>query len=77
MVVAVVDGSTIQAAQLRPGDAIIKVDGHPIKGTHDFAARLRAKKPGETVTLDYLRPGRSLGAQMIIQHVRVTVAVQE
>ena len=77
IVLGAAEGSPAQTAHLRRGDAIIKVDDVPIADTHNFAARVAAKKPGETVTLDYLRPGRTFGSQMVIQHVRAAVPVAD
>jgi S1-C subfamily serine protease len=44
-------GSPAYAAGLRRGDIITTMDGHPISGTGDLLRHLRAKNPGDTVTV--------------------------
>jgi S1-C subfamily serine protease len=49
------DGSDIALG----GDVIKKIDGRNMKSMDDVASAINAKKPGDTVTLELLRSGRS------------------
>ncbi len=42
-----------------PGDVVVAVDGRPTLKTEDLSYVLNQKRPGETVTLDVLRGGRT------------------
>jgi serine protease Do len=45
-------------AGLQPGDALISVDGTPIKNGDDLIAMISAKAPGSTVKIGYRRNGK-------------------
>jgi serine protease Do len=45
-------------AGLRPGDAIISVDGQPIQGSDDLIRTISSKTPGASVTLGVVRDGK-------------------
>jgi len=62
----IVDGSPAEAAGLKPGDAIVKIDGKVAKSAEDALARIRSKKAGETIDLSLVRKG-----QVIESEVRV------
>ena len=52
------------------GDVIVAVDGQPVKTADDLYSLLEVHKPGDTVTLTYLRDGQR-------QDVKVTLEVSE
>jgi S1-C subfamily serine protease len=54
------DGSNIALG----GDVLKKIDGRNIKSMDDVIAVVDAKKPGDTVRLDYLRNGKSQTATL-------------
>jgi putative serine protease PepD len=68
-VASVVPGGPADSAGLRSGDIITAVDGTPATSTDQLAALTIAKRPGDTVAVEYVRAGQSkttrltLGAQ--------------
>src|SRR4051794_3989618 len=66
---AVVPGGPADSAGLEPGDVITAVDGVPAPSADQLAAITIAKRPGDTVTIEFVRGGQSkttrltLGAQ--------------
>jgi putative serine protease PepD len=59
-VVAAVDsGGPAAAAGIRPGDAIVSLDGHPIASADDVATVLATLRPGQTVPVEIVRPNGS------------------
>ncbi|MGQ0815963.1 MAG: S1C family serine protease [Gemmatimonadota bacterium] len=55
----VVDGSPADRGGLRAGDVIVGIEGRPVKQGADFRQLLRTRRPGDDVTLNVLRGGRS------------------
>lgn len=45
-------------AGLRAGDIISAIDGKRVAGTKDLIVRIRSHRPGDTVTVTYLRDGK-------------------
>jgi S1-C subfamily serine protease len=71
MIVRVFPGSPAEAAGLKgaqvdrqghiiPGDVIVSIDNKPIKAGTDLFNVLEQYKPGDTVTVGYLRNGRKM-----------------
>ena len=52
-------GSAGAAAGLQPGDVLTKVNDDLISSSDDLVATIRSHRPGDTVTLTYLRDGSS------------------
>jgi S1-C subfamily serine protease len=50
-------GSAAAGAGLRAGDLITAVDGRAVVGITDLAARIREYRPGDTVTIEFVRDG--------------------
>jgi S1-C subfamily serine protease len=58
-VIEVVPGSAADRAGLEVGDAILFVDGKKVEATEDLRARIRARSPGDEVSLAILRNGET------------------
>jgi serine protease Do len=54
---AVTSGSAADRAGLRPGDVITKIGSHTIRNVGDVTNALTAHRPGERVTVEYVRNG--------------------
>jgi putative serine protease PepD len=59
-------GGPAEKAGLRAGDVITKVDGMPIGTPDELIAAIRAKEPGQSVDLIYVRSGASKSAQLVL-----------
>jgi putative serine protease PepD len=55
-------GSPAAHAGLRPGDMIVSLAGRPVRDPSALAAAVNAHKPGETVTVGYVRHGAHMTA---------------
>ena len=53
-------------AGIKPGDAIVSIDGREIKGGDDLVDDISARKVGSTVKLGYLRDGKKAVADVVI-----------
>ncbi len=62
----VTDGGPAQAAGLRAGDVVTEVDGVNTTTADGLIAAIRFHAPGSTVTVGYLRDGRSGTAQVTL-----------
>jgi M6 family metalloprotease-like protein len=56
----VTPGSPAQAAGIRTGDLVVKVDGAPLAGAATLGDSLADRKPGDTVTLALRRDGKDM-----------------
>ncbi|MGZ4536866.1 MAG: S1C family serine protease [Nocardioidaceae bacterium] len=52
-------GSAAQQAGLRKGDVVTKVDNEVITGSESLVATIRGERPGDKVTLTYVRNGQT------------------
>ena len=57
--IEVVDKGGAEAAGLRPGDIITKVDETAVSNYYDLAFAVGSKRPGDKVAVTYLRNGRT------------------
>lgn len=63
---SVVSGKGAEAAGLKGGDVVVKVDGKPITGTVTLRGALENHKPGDQVSVVYLRDGKSMQANVVL-----------
>ena len=66
LVTEVVPGSPAADAGLEQGDLVTAVDGDPIRQMSDLAARIRARQPGDSVTVDVLRDDEVLRVDVVL-----------
>ena len=66
-VASVVPNSPAQAAGIRPGDVIVKVNDQPVKTLRDYANILKQFDPGTTVTFTLLRNGQTVTATVTLK----------
>ena len=52
------EGEPAAKAGLKPGDAVIAIDGRPLRSSEDLISRISSKKPGDAAELTVLRDGR-------------------
>jgi putative serine protease PepD len=53
----VVRNGPADQAGMRPGDVIVAIDGRPVSTPEELVVLLRAREPGDEVTLQYVRDG--------------------
>lgn len=58
-VVEVVNDSPADKAGLRKDDVITEVDGSPLRGTSELYREIRSHKPGDKITLTFIRNGET------------------
>jgi hypothetical protein len=55
-------GGPAEAAGMRANDIVLSLDGAPVKSVEEFRTRLGQTKPGQKVTVEYLRKGKTATA---------------
>lgn len=63
---SVVSGKGAEAAGLKGGDIIVNVDGKPVTGAVTLRGALNNHKPGDRVTVVYLRDGKSAQSTVVL-----------
>jgi S1-C subfamily serine protease len=56
----------LRYGRLVPGDVITGIDGRPVATADDLAAALETRAPGDRVTVDFLRDGRPMSAEVTL-----------
>jgi putative serine protease PepD len=59
-------GSTAEKAGIQKGDVVTKVDDHLITDADSLVATIRSYRPGDQVTVTYLRGGETKTAQLTL-----------
>ncbi|MGE4158789.1 MAG: S1C family serine protease [Planctomycetota bacterium] len=65
-------GGPAEKAGLRPRDIITSIDGREVHGFSDVQAAVRNRKPGDTLTLELVRGGRTQTLQVTLGSVSET-----
>ena len=60
------NGSTADSSGLERGDVITRVDDHQVTGADSLVATIRAYRPGDKVTVTYVRDGETKTAQLTL-----------
>ena len=66
LVIEVVNGSPADQSGLQEGDLIIAVDGSPVLGMSELAARIRLTSPGKMVAIDIVRSGEEIVLNVVL-----------
>jgi hypothetical protein len=60
------EGSPAAKAGLKGGDILVEFDGKEIKNLYDYTYALRARKPGDTITVKVQRDGQTVEAKVTL-----------
>lgn len=66
-ILGVVSGSSAEAAKLRAGDVIVRIDGAPVAAPLDFAQAVARKRAGASVQLVYWRDGSRRTQRIVLK----------
>jgi S1-C subfamily serine protease len=61
------DGSPASRAGLKGGDVLVEFDGKKIDNLYDFTYALRARKPGDKVTVTVMRGGEKITREVTLE----------
>jgi hypothetical protein len=63
-------GSPAEKAGIRGGDTLVAFGGMTIRNLHDLTFALKARRPGDTVEVRYLRAGKELRTNAVLEERR-------
>lgn len=63
---SVIRGKGAEAAGLQEGDVVIRVDGQTIADSENLRGVLAGRKPGERVSVVYLRDGKNIPTEIVL-----------
>jgi S1-C subfamily serine protease len=66
MILESVENSAAADAGLQTGDVIIAIDEKVVKDFEDLRVALASKKPGDEVTVDFLRMGKKSSKSIVL-----------
>jgi Do/DeqQ family serine protease len=75
-IIDVLNGSAAAAAGLKEGDFIQSIDGATVASASEFSERIARHRPGDNVTLAYLRNGKTATATVTLKGEETTMAKQ-
>jgi len=58
IVVSVVDGSSAEAAGIKDGDVIIKIEGFAVNSSAELKEQISKYRPGDKISVSYIRHGK-------------------
>jgi len=65
----ITEGGASGKAGLKVGDILLKIDGKPVNTEGEFFEIAGQHRPGDTVELTYLRNGKTLQTQIVLQDI--------
>ena len=66
LIIDVLEGSPAWDGGLMPGDLVVSVDGSPILGMSELAAKIRIASPGTQVEIGIIRNGEEAFFKVIL-----------
>jgi len=63
---SVIRGKGAEAAGLQEGDVVIRVDGKSIAGSENLRGVLNGRKPGDRVSVVFLRDGKNMPTEIVL-----------
>jgi serine protease Do len=70
LVAAVQKGGPAHRAGIQPGDVILSLDGQPIEYSADLARLVAGTRPGESVTVEIWRKGKTMPLQIKVEELK-------
>lgn len=67
LVTKLAPGGAAEAAGLRLGDVVATVDGEPVEDTEGIARIVRRRRPGDRISVDFVRGGKPHRAEVTLQ----------
>lgn len=74
---SIIDGSAADQANLESGDVIVSIDGNEVNNVSQLQERIALKRPGEEVTVTYLRDGKRREVDVILKNQAGTTEIVE
>jgi serine protease Do len=71
LVAAVQKGGPANKAGIRPGDVILSLNGQAIEYSADLARLVAGTRPGETISAEIWRKGKTLSVQVKVEELKV------
>jgi Do/DeqQ family serine protease len=65
-------GSSAERAGLKPGDAILQIDGRAVLNASDLRTRVGLREPGAKLNITYLRDGKQTTVSVVIEGTKTT-----
>lgn len=67
VITSMTKGGPAEAAGLKRGDIIVGIKGNPIKDARDIVQTIQESRPGDTVTIEFIREGDSASLDVLLQ----------
>lgn len=67
VITSTTEGGPAYAAGLKPGDIIIGIRGNPVKDARDIVQTIQESRPGDTVTIEFIREGTTTSLDVVLQ----------
>ncbi len=67
VITSTTEGGPAHSAGLRPGDIIIGIRGNPVKDARDIVQTIQESRPGDTVTIEFIRAGNTTSLDVVLQ----------